>query len=560
MKKLFAAAFAVLFASQAFAEVKDYVGVVRQSLYPAYDEFLSELSESLKSRGYSTYADYADSYRKGGFGSGFVFVDADGANYVITNRHVVSHAASASIEFERADGSTVKYGNLSVLICDDDIDLAILRFEGSAKPFKEGLPLFSGALSDGEDVVSAGFPGLGGGPVWQFGKGSVTNATARIKDLIDPAISAVIQHSAQVDAGNSGGPLLVAQKSSATGYAVAGVNTWKAAGRESTNFAIPARLVRLLIDRAKQPTDDEAAQSARSEKFRAALTDMAGDWAAIAKFISYDFALREGEDAFDEIMRYGATKVRNRVLAEFAQDPLEGLRAAVAFNVYEALSGENATEENLGKVTWQKEHGLFRVFSIDGNDDTDKKKAKKSSKSTKSESGKNGAPAVSFEGIESPCFLSFGLGGVFPFSGEVDGKNVDLSAGLDFALSLFPGENGIFGMFAEYEKVKIEGINANAFGVGVLLRIPLNFNLFTVSPKAGAGIKMGGGEPKIGQIFWEAGIETNFNLGVDYIRPGLDVAYRSATDKFSYYETSDPDMTVKCKILVVRFSLAISME
>ena len=257
MKKHFIAA--IVFSCTLFlhAQTKNYVCVVRQQYYPSHVEFLEDLRDSLKKRGYSSYAEYVDRYLKGGFGSGFVYVDKDGTNYIITNRHVVSQAASASVEFENSDGSVTKYENLKVFITDDDIDLAVLTFADGVKPFKNGLTVSTSALNDGQDVVSAGFPGLGGDPVWQFGKGSITNASARIKDMIDPSISTVIQHSAQVDGGNSGGPLLIESKAANGGYAVVGVNTWKAVGREATNFAIPANLAVKLIDNSKKTIDDD---------------------------------------------------------------------------------------------------------------------------------------------------------------------------------------------------------------------------------------------------------------------------------------------------------------
>ena len=109
MKKLFAAALALCCAALMTAQVKNSVCVVRQQYYPSHVEFLEDLRDSLKKRGYSSYAEYVDGYLKGGFGSGFVYVDKDGTNYIITNRHVVSQAASASVEFENTDGSSSKF-------------------------------------------------------------------------------------------------------------------------------------------------------------------------------------------------------------------------------------------------------------------------------------------------------------------------------------------------------------------------------------------------------------------------------------------------------------------
>ena len=135
MKKFIIASAAFLFCSLAFAQVKNYVGIARQKYSDAQIKFLEDFRDKLQNRGYNSYAEYVDSYLKGGFGSAFVYVDKDGQNYIVTNRHVVSQAASVSLEFEKDDASLAKYDNLYVLVTDDDIDLAILRFENNANYF-----------------------------------------------------------------------------------------------------------------------------------------------------------------------------------------------------------------------------------------------------------------------------------------------------------------------------------------------------------------------------------------------------------------------------------------
>lgn len=123
----------------------------------------------------------------------------DGRNYLVTNRHVVVDASSADIESESADGAKKAYKACPVVAVDDELDLALLAFPPDERPFKAGLPFADEALSDGEEVWSAGYPGLGDRPAWQFGKGAITNASARVEELVDPELSTLIQHSAQVD-------------------------------------------------------------------------------------------------------------------------------------------------------------------------------------------------------------------------------------------------------------------------------------------------------------------------------------------------------------------------
>lgn len=558
MKKFVTTIFAFLLAAALSAQMKQYVGIVREKHYPSVDEFLDELASSLKSRGYSSYAGYVGAYREGGFGSGFVFVDKDGTNYVVTNRHVVSQAESASIEFENEDGSTRKYDGLSVLITDDDIDLAVLKFEGNAKPFKSGLTFSSARLSDGQNVVSAGFPGLGNEPVWQFGKGSVTNASARIKDLIDPAISTVIQHSAQIDAGNSGGPLLIESKAAESGYEVVGINTWKAVGRDSTNFSIPARLALDLIEKSKKAANDGEEKAARSKKFKAAITEEGNDYTSIVKFISYDYASKNGEAEFEDILRHGSTKLRNRVIAEFSFNPIEGLRYALACRLYNDFSGENATEENLSKIEWAKEHGLFRIASA-GEDKNAKKSSKKAADSkSKKSSSKKELSSVSFEGLEKPYSLALYAGGILPL--ENDGENTKMKGGFDFSADFFPGDNGIFGLFFEYSGTSLEGEKFNAVGTGAEIRLPFNFGLFAFCPKAAAGIQLSSGETKVSRFFWEAGAEVVFDLGIESIRPCISAAYRKNYDTYSDLTGFSEDQNIKSSNIVLKAGIAFLLD
>ena len=555
MKKNLTVAFAFMLVSALSAQIKQYVGIVREKHYPSVDEFLDELASSLKSRGHSSYANYVEAYRAGGFGSGFIYVDKDGTNYVVTNRHVVSQAASASIEFENDDGSMTKFENLSVLITDDDIDLAILTFEGGKNPFKKGLLINTGKLSDGQDVVSAGFPGLAGEPVWQFGKGSITNSAARIKDLIDPTISTVIQHSAQIDAGNSGGPLLIASKSAETGYEVVGINTWKAAGRDSTNFSIPAGLVLKLLEQSKNPEDDSVLKNKRVEKFKTVLTDSNSDYTELVKFVSYDLAATEGIDCLDDILRHAPTKVTNQVGAEFAYNPIEGLRYAVAYNLYSDFSGENASEENLNKIEWQKEHGLYRISSLGGKKKKQKQKQSSSDSSKKDKSKSDGIPEVSFNGFDSP--YQFALGGGMTFITDYDKPEAKLSNTFDLSMHVFPVFNFV-GIVAEFEMGEYQGKSVKALGVAPVVRIPLDFGLFCIMPKAEAGIKVGFSDPTCTQFFWGAGVETTFNFGSKWLRPGLEISYRNIYGKYSFKEdyTSDP-LEVKSSGLLIKALLGL---
>jgi len=126
------------------AQIRSYICIVRGHYYPDTVKMLEEYRDRLKENGYPSYATSIDGYLKGGFGSGFVFVAKDGSNYIVTNRHVVSQAETASIEFEGENGAVITYDNLKIVNTDEDLDLAVLAL----------LPQLSGILLQTNSITS----------------------------------------------------------------------------------------------------------------------------------------------------------------------------------------------------------------------------------------------------------------------------------------------------------------------------------------------------------------------------------------------------------------------
>ena len=152
------------------------------------------------------------------------------------------------------------YDNCPILYIDNDVDLAVAQFPEAKKVYDRGFWLNMEIQEDGQEVWSAGFPGLLGQAGWQFSRGDITNSRARVPQLIDPKISHVIQHSASIDPGNSGGPLLLKNPRSPLGYDVVGVNTWSIRNRQNTFFSISSKAVRMILDKAKAARDTKADQ------------------------------------------------------------------------------------------------------------------------------------------------------------------------------------------------------------------------------------------------------------------------------------------------------------
>lgn len=163
------------------------------------------------------------------FGSGVV-VSHDGKKYILTNLHVVGYAQAATITFELHD-KTLQFSHCRVVQTGTKSDLAIIELPADCDMI--ALPLFEGEIEEEMSVVAAGFPELAGKPSWQLTRGFISNAQVKIEHSF---ATHIIQHSAPINPGSSGGPLLY--KNSEGRYSILGINTSKAYNREGVELAI----------------------------------------------------------------------------------------------------------------------------------------------------------------------------------------------------------------------------------------------------------------------------------------------------------------------------------
>lgn len=165
---------------------------------------------------------------RGGAGSGVV-VTPDG--YLLTNEHVVQRVSSARVSF--VDGRTVA---AVVAGRDPATDLAVLRAQAASLPYAE---LSSGErLRAGQLVVAVGNPygfesTVSAGVVSALGR-SLRSRQGRL-------IEGIVQHTAALNPGNSGGPLVDAHG------AVMGINTAIIPMAQGIGFAIPAATAQWVL-------------------------------------------------------------------------------------------------------------------------------------------------------------------------------------------------------------------------------------------------------------------------------------------------------------------------
>ena len=175
---------------------------------------------------------------EGTFGSGVV-VEHGGKKYVLTNLHVIGYAGKATVIFQLHE-KTLRYEHCEVADIAST-DLAAIALPADCEMI--ALPVYAGEIEEDVSIVAAGFPELADKPSWQLTRGIISNARVDV-DSHERA-SRIIQHTASIDPGSSGGPLLL--KNAAGKYEILGVNTWKAFYREGVGLAIGKEDVQSFI-------------------------------------------------------------------------------------------------------------------------------------------------------------------------------------------------------------------------------------------------------------------------------------------------------------------------
>jgi len=128
-------------------------------------------------------------------GTGFI-IDSEGL--AVTNNHVVTGAAFLQVYMDGQD----KPLNAKVLGVSECSDLAVIDIDGDGYPT---LDWFDGNVASGMSVYAAGFPL--GDPEFTLTEGIISKERAS-GETSWASVDSVLEHTAQILPGNSGGPLV----------------------------------------------------------------------------------------------------------------------------------------------------------------------------------------------------------------------------------------------------------------------------------------------------------------------------------------------------------------
>ena len=271
-------------------------------------------------------------HREQTLGSG-VIVSAQGQGYVLTNNHVIAHAAD--IQVLLYDGRIAK---ASLVGADEESDLAVLKIEASNLPV---IHIAEQQLRPGDVVLAIGNP-LGLNQTVTMG---IVSAIGR--QLNSSSAEDFIQTDAAINLGNSGGALVNAEGE------LVGINTLligKAAGAEGIGFAIPVTTAKKVLDQiiatghvvrgwlgADYAFVPVAANSGLPSAARGALVTVVypGSPAALAGIRPRDILLRIGTD---DILDPADLRRHEAALKPGSKAEVSGLRNGSPFHVEVTLA------------------------------------------------------------------------------------------------------------------------------------------------------------------------------------------------------------------------------
>ncbi len=171
-----------------------------------------------------------------GSGSGFII---DPSGVAVTNNHVVTGAAILRVYVEGDD----EPHNARVLGVSECSDLAVIQIDGDGDfPY---LAWFDGPITAGLDIYAAGFPL--GDPEYTLTEGIVSKEKASGESSWS-SIDSVLEHTAQILPGNSGGPLVTDDGR------VVGIN-YAAIGDLDIQYAISRDEADKVVDQLRAGTD-----------------------------------------------------------------------------------------------------------------------------------------------------------------------------------------------------------------------------------------------------------------------------------------------------------------
>jgi len=372
--------------------IREKIAIVEVSLNEVIKDKLLQAANYYQNNGSQNKAEWLNNISRGRYGSGFIVRSDTNELFLITNRHVVEFADEISISFENSMETILEIDESSILYLPANFDLALVKVKNNKTILDSFvLPLNTEQLVDGQEIWAAGYPGIDGKPVWQLSKGVITNHNVNINNLFNDSQNYLIQHSAPVDPGNSGGPLLRKDKNGV--FSVSGVNTWKVTGRSNTNFSIPSETITTIIQEYFNNNFSDDKEDSLLKKCTLFLSFLKSEDfnQEYSSFISEKLIEKHGFSIYVETLKSLHPDARKKLEKSFYfESALETMKEASSYKLYNMTKADEnhnwtidtinlsehdnihfgktvfSTQKTTLEIDWIYEYGVWKIINFSG--------------------------------------------------------------------------------------------------------------------------------------------------------------------------------------------------
>lgn len=335
MKKLFVFCL-ILFASFSLnAQVRNFVCKV----YPGYSKdnqkSLKEFSHDIEKYGLKDKSISADEYIKHStYNSGFVYIDSDGYNYIITTWHNVESCENIYVEFTNESNINTGYKLQDLVGFNKELDIALFRFPDGINPFTKGIELYPGINFKNDIVYSAGYSSSDDEIYWQWSKGIIESSDEKVNSLLPD--TKLLKVTSEVNVQNCGGPVIF---QSGDNYYVVGMSVYRPTCNTPGNYAVPVKVIKDFLN--SKYSNDIQPQSldelkTQSEEFAKIMDTKNPDYSKINDYISTSYAIKRGGKILGEkrsLIDNEAWNVFSRYCSKGS--PVDAMKYVVAFGIYD---------------------------------------------------------------------------------------------------------------------------------------------------------------------------------------------------------------------------------
>ena len=200
---------------------------------------------------------------------------------------------------------------------DPDNDIAVIEI-----PKRTGGLQLSSEYMNSQSVTALGFPALGLRGKFQTAQGTISNSCIRRSELSIPGGErCLIQHTAAIDPGSSGGPLITQDNH------LVGVNLGIVPERREVNMAVPVEAIRSAIQLAEQKRQlTKNAEASKRDllqtcnRFGSELSSVSPKMAELMPLFSEKLIVEKGQETLEGL--YTSSKLMET-------DPLYALRIRI---------------------------------------------------------------------------------------------------------------------------------------------------------------------------------------------------------------------------------------